>query len=303
MKKRAKFRVGMHTEDPEELSYLFSGYQVLDMADAPVPGSGFYTYGAGGPRPFKARRLEPDAITRGCIACADRRPALDPISLDVSLAPQYRGRWARTLPQLYPDTERFADQVENYLARLAEDAFAELADEARVAIDINGDEGADDDQVTAAMKNALGPASEMTGPVTIDQLDAMFAAAGTTGPPTTATEPDRQHDGGETGDFDRVMAETGETPPAAPVELIKPKVKPRTLTPELRAYTLLYEAGPDGTGAKQLSITLEAQEVNAPRTTVQGWLKNWADAGKAVRTGSGSHTRYVHTEHATEENP
>lgn len=304
MKKRAKLRIGMHTEDPEELSYLFSGYQVLDMADAPVPGSGFYTYGNGGPRPFKGRRLEPDIITRCTIACADRRPRLDPISCDVSLFAAYEGRWARALPALYPDdTAAFSDAVQNYLRDLAARG---------VDPTITGDEGSDDDTIDAAIKDAAGDAAAMTGPITPAQLDKMFAAAGTSATPNIpvpapTTPPDpapaTDHRAADDALFHRVIAQTGEpmppdpggTPPALSVV---PPVKPPTLTPEARAYQLLYEAGADGTGAKEISETLDSKSVPTPRTTVQSWLKNWTADGRAVRTGAGSHTRYVHAHHA-----
>lgn len=364
MKKRAKLRIGMHTEDGDELAFMFTGYQVLDMADAPVPGSGFYTYGKGAPRPFKARRLEPDLITRCAIACGDRRPKLDTISSDTKLYPLYEGRWARAIPALYPDdTEAISEAAEDYLR----DLTARGVDPT-----LTGNEGADDDDVQNAIKEAMGDAADMTGPITPEQLEKMFQAAGSsaTDPtpdmadtvvlpvvpapaaepapaeptdtqaptagadedafgrvikqtgepappdpgalaPTAAAEPapaepptpQTPTTAPDPGDFGRVIKQTGEPvlpDPGAPVGFVL-AVKPPTLTPEARAYKLLYEAGADGTGAKEISTSLEEQNVTVPRTTVQRWLATWTEKNKAVRTGAGSHTRYVHASHTTRE--
>lgn len=309
MKKRAKLRIGMHSEDPEELSYLFSGYQMLDMADAPVPGSGFYTNGNGAPRPFKARRLEPDAITRLTIACGDRRPSLDPISAEAALYDLYLGRWARALPALYPDDlGNFADAVEDYLRDLTDQGLN---------VALTGDEGKEDNAVQGALTESDDDTTGAGAPISTDQLDAMFRQAGAEAatpavpipipspsppPPDVPASPDNQpadHQGPMGEAFERVLHQTGD-PRHQTNHALVPPVKTPTLTPEARAYQLLYAAGSDGTGAKEISETLEAQNVSAPRTTVQRWLKAWTDGDdrRAVRAGSGSHTRYVHIAHA-----
>jgi S-DNA-T family DNA segregation ATPase FtsK/SpoIIIE len=171
MKKQAKNRIGMKVTDPEELSYLFAGYQQLDTQDAPVPGSGFYSVGGSAPRPMKVYRITPDIITSGCIACSGRRPTLDKISCSVKLYDKYETRWARIIPALFEEdyTEgNLADEVEAYLASLGDDAGRELA----------GNEGVDDPTISDAMdaaNQAHGHAGGMPPLPSVDDIQAMFA--------------------------------------------------------------------------------------------------------------------------------
>ncbi|MFD9630062.1 hypothetical protein [Streptomyces violascens] len=105
MKKHAKLRIGMHTNDAEEWAHLFAGYQKLELEDAPVPGSGFLAFSRPNPRPFKGYRLKPKRIDEIALAVADRRPVLDQPSLTVDAGPLYVTRWARVLPKLYAGRE------------------------------------------------------------------------------------------------------------------------------------------------------------------------------------------------------
>ncbi|MEV6125029.1 hypothetical protein AB0M23_31730, partial [Streptomyces sp. NPDC052077] len=62
------------------------------------------------------------------------------------------------------------------------------------------------------------------------------------------------------------------------------------------ALAVLLAAGPDGTGASAIARAL-AEQHGTSRQTVVGWLKEWAEDGTAVRTGTGTKTRYVHHRH------
>lgn len=63
------------------------------------------------------------------------------------------------------------------------------------------------------------------------------------------------------------------------------------------ALTLLLAAGPDGTGASAIARALTDAH-GTTRQTVVGWLKTWTEDGTAVRVGTGTKARYVHTRHA-----
>lgn len=63
------------------------------------------------------------------------------------------------------------------------------------------------------------------------------------------------------------------------------------------ALMLLLAAGPNGTGASAIARELY-DDFGTTRQTVVGWLKSWSEEGEAVRTGTGTKTRYVHRQHA-----
>lgn len=63
------------------------------------------------------------------------------------------------------------------------------------------------------------------------------------------------------------------------------------------ALTLLLAAGPDGTGASAIARALTDAH-GTTRQTVVGWLKTWTEDGTAVRVGTGTKARYVHSRHA-----
>ncbi|MFF1927292.1 hypothetical protein [Streptomyces sp. NPDC058228] len=63
------------------------------------------------------------------------------------------------------------------------------------------------------------------------------------------------------------------------------------------ALSLLFSAGPEGTGASAIARAL-AKEYGTTRQTVVGWLKTWTADGTAVRVGTGTKARYVHRQHA-----
>lgn len=318
MKKQSKNRIGMSVTDPEELSYLFSGFQVLDPADAPVPGSGFYTAAnkAGAPRPFKARRIVPDIITGGCIACAGRRPVLDKISSEVELFDKYRTRWARALPALFPEeyTEgTLADEVQEWLDSLDDADKAPLA-----PTDGTGDPLS---STVSPTQQTLGHVAEEPPPSAAD-IQRMFSeAAAAFEPPMTAAPPTPQAastapleavpapaapvDDAQGETLEQVLDRTGEpdggfTPGnVLPFVPGPPTHQPKTATPRGKALQLLWEAGPDGTSATRIHEQLQADGFPQARTTVQGWLSKWADKdGKAIKVGEGSHARYVHVEFA-----
>src|SRR5690606_671945 len=190
MKKQSKNRIGMSVTDPEELAYLFSGFQVLDPADAPVPGSGFSTAAnkAGAPRPSTARRIVPDIITGGCIVCAGRRPVLDKISSEVELFDKYRARWARALPALFPEeyTEgTLADEVQEWLNSLDDADKTPLA-----PTDSTGDFASSTVSPTQqTTQQTTGHATEEPPPSAADIQRMFTEAAAAFEPPMTATPP------------------------------------------------------------------------------------------------------------------
>lgn len=62
------------------------------------------------------------------------------------------------------------------------------------------------------------------------------------------------------------------------------------------ALAALKAAGPEGTGASAIARAL-ADAYGTTRQTISGWLQDWADEGLAVRTGTGTKTRYIHHTH------
>ncbi|MFE7965400.1 hypothetical protein ACFU0X_20590 [Streptomyces cellulosae] len=316
MKKQAKNRIGMSVTDPEELSYLFSGYQVLDPADAPVPGSGFYTGAnkAGAPRPFKARRIIPDIITAGCIACADRRPRLDKISCEVDLYSKYKDRWARALPALFPDefeSNDFADEVQKWLDSQDDQAKARLViDEDEMAgAFTGGGSGGTGGGYTTAEGNPSNVPSVADMQKMFSEAEARFVPPYQPDAPTPSTPveqaPTPAEDTADDGDeLQQVLNRTGEPHGGLPTAPVLPfptlTHKPKSTTPRGKALQWLYEAGPDGTSATRLHERLKEElDYDGARTTVQGWLAKWAEKeGKAVKVGEGSHTRYVHVDFA-----
>ncbi|MFJ1707855.1 hypothetical protein [Kitasatospora sp. NPDC088346] len=63
------------------------------------------------------------------------------------------------------------------------------------------------------------------------------------------------------------------------------------------ALILLLKAGPEGTGATAMERVLKP-EFGTTRQTINGWLKEWAETGEAVRVGESNKARYVHLTHA-----
>ncbi|WP_399497759.1 DNA translocase FtsK [Streptomyces sp. P17] len=277
MKLQAKWRVGMTVSDPEELAYLFPGYIKIDPKDAPVAGSGWNMHTRLGPRkpsPFKGWHIYDEITDKVCAATAGRRPTLDAITLDVPAGVAYPGRWARTLPVLYKGQQ--------------------LTEAAQRVIDEAGE-----------IIEAAALLADLPEPATASAPAAGNAAAG--------TPSGYEAFGGGTAElFAAVEANingsaAGATPAAAPVQpvpaaaaaTIVPPPAPR-IDPRELGWELLVAAGSDGYEPKQLHAVLsemmdkmlgDGASVPAPRT-VGGWLKKWAEEGKALADTSGQYTRY-----------
>ncbi|MGW0867016.1 DNA translocase FtsK [Streptomyces sp. NPDC002611] len=272
MKLQAKWRVGMTVSDAEELAYLFPGYIKIDPKDAPVAGSGWNMHTRLGPRkpsPFKGWHIYDEITDKVCAATAGRRPTLDAITLDVPAGVAYPGRWARTLPVLYK-----GQQLTEAAQRVIYEA-GEIIEAAALLADLP--------EPAAASAPAAGTplGYEAFGGGTAELFAAVEAnitgsAAGAT-PATAPVQP----------------------VPAAAAATIVPPPTPR-IDPRELGWELLVAAGSDGYEPKQLHAVLsemmdkmlgDGASVPAPRT-VGGWLKRWAEEGKALADTSGQYTRY-----------
>ncbi len=109
MKKQSRVRIGMRVSDPEELHHLFpTGGTRLNPKAAAHKGSGFLSAPDqddvdSDPSAFKCFRIKPKVINTVSPQLADRRPAVDGISLDTAPGRYYASRWGRILPRLYKD--------------------------------------------------------------------------------------------------------------------------------------------------------------------------------------------------------
>ncbi|REK87583.1 hypothetical protein DY245_26290 [Streptomyces inhibens] len=107
MKKQSRARIGLRVSDPEELHHLFpTGGTRLDPKAAAHKGSGFLSAPDeddvdSEPGPFKCYRIKPKRINVIAPQLADRRPAVDAVTLDTEPGRYYASRWGRILPRLY----------------------------------------------------------------------------------------------------------------------------------------------------------------------------------------------------------
>ncbi|WP_331727269.1 hypothetical protein OG871_39905 (plasmid) [Kitasatospora sp. NBC_00374] len=320
MKKRATWRWGMFVTDPEELSYLFAGYQSVDPSDAPWPGCGFNAYESTKPRPFKAYMLDPrnmDAIAKGVW---ERRPLLDQISRDVDYGIYYGSRWARTLPLLYPD-----EPLHPVTVPYTSVTVVPVPSASNPA----GPGGTFGEDPVVTSRSGTGQVVQ-PGTVRWDKLfpkhGARLAAqqqapAGADGPAAQAMPPVQDRPApppGESGlrlvvdnsgTADRaaaapVPAESEPQAPTAPVGPGDAAPAPAAAGTELpqqgrpspqdAAMRLLLDAGPQGTGPSRMEAELKRLGYPTVRTTISGWLTVWVAEGEVVRQGSGTQTYYVH---------
>ncbi|WP_405837805.1 hypothetical protein OG528_10360 [Streptomyces platensis] len=121
MKKQSRVRIGMRVSDPEELHHLFpTGSGRLDPRAAAHKGSGFLSAPDeddvdSQPGSFKCFRIKPRVINTIAPQLAERRPAVDAVTLETEPGRYYASRWGRILPRLYktkklsPTTHPYTD--------------------------------------------------------------------------------------------------------------------------------------------------------------------------------------------------
>ncbi|UNO42435.1 hypothetical protein [Streptomyces sp. MST-110588] len=272
VKKRAAWRWGMYVTDPEELSYLFSGYQKIDPSDAPWPGCGFNAYGKTKPRPFKAYALTPQHMDRIAAAVSPRRPALDKVSREVPHGRYYPSRWARVLPHLY-EGERLHPVTRPY------------TDIPIVPVPTA------DDQGPAAPAIAPGGGIRPGTPA----WNRLFPRRGHIQPPEPAAEPEHEHPAPEETPAAKENAPAEPTPKQEPEQPAVPA--------QDAAMRLLLDAGPSGTGASRMETDLKALGYTTHRSTIHQWLRRWAATAEIFQQGSGTQAYYVHRSYVTNHPP
>ncbi|MGG7574754.1 hypothetical protein [Streptomyces sirii] len=303
VKKRAKWRWGMYVTDPEELSYLFSGFQQVDPADAPWPGCGFNAYGTTKPRPFKAFVLDPGHMDQIAAAVSQRRPALDEISRSVPHGRYYASRWARVLPALY-EGETLHPVTQPYTDVPVVPVPTATAPGAAVRTN----------PATGATPGGPGAGIKPGSP----EWTRLFPTRGTTPTPAAeerAKEPgkplrlvvdntDQTPDTRQEQPTDRPPAEPPQTTEEPPVDNHRPAATSAPMpSAQDAAMRLLLDAGPDGTGPSRMEADLKALGYRTHRTTISGWLRVWAASAEVRQMGTGTQAYYVHRSYATTHQP
>ncbi|MFJ9408925.1 hypothetical protein [Streptomyces sp. NPDC101393] len=294
VKKRAKWRWGMYVTDPEELSYLFSGFQQVDPADAPWPGCGFNAYGSTKPRPFKAFVLDPDRMDQIAAAVSARRPVLDEISRSVPYGRYYESRWARVLPALY-EGETLHPVTRPY------------TDVTVVPVPTAGAPGSTVRTNPATGAIAGGPGAEIKpGSPAWERLFPNRATNNTQAPGAQGEGPGKS--------LRLVVNNTGQTPQEAndtadkepPAEHQTEEAAPQPASSSApmpsaqdAAMRLLLDAGPEGTGPSRMEADLKTLGYRTHRTTISGWLRVWAASAEVRQMGTGTQAYYVHRSYAT----
>ncbi|MFD3416752.1 hypothetical protein [Streptomyces decoyicus] len=306
IKKRAKWRWGMYVTDPEELAYLFSGFQQVDPADAPWPGCGFNAYGTTKPRPFKAFMLDPARMDQIAAAVSARRPVLDEISRSVPHGRYYPSRWARVLPALY-EGETLHPVTRPY------------TDVTVVPVPTTGAPGtpARNNPATGATPGGPGNGIKPGSP----EWARLFPGRTASGTQPNTPSPDA---GGErpgkplrlvVDNTDQPNTPAPHTKPEPAAEPGKPTEGPAPAVPQQptaaeptpppaasaqdAAMRLLLDAGPDGTGPSRMEADLKALGYRTHRTTISGWLRVWAASAEVRQMGTGTQAFYVHRSYAT----
>ncbi|MEV7123812.1 hypothetical protein [Kitasatospora griseola] len=340
MKKRSTWRWGMFVTDPEELSYLFTGYQQVDPSDAPWPGCGFNAYETTKPRPFKAYYLDPRQMDAIAIGVWERRPLLDKISTEVEYGKYYPSRWARTLPLLYPD-ERLAPVTVPYtsvtivpvpsastptgpndtfgpgpsavtitkvgtgqMVRPGSPEFDKLFPAQAARQRREQEAGTAPAQDAPAGERPAPPQPGAGGLRLVVDNSSVSRPAPQAGPePQSPTSP--QPGGPEHDGFAPPAGPPA--PPEVPVVIVPvpaPAAPPVAMpTPQDAAMALVLDAGPNGTGASRLEAELQARGYPTVRTTISGWLNRWAAQGEIVRRGTGTQVTYVHRSYVPDHGP
>ncbi|MEV7023985.1 hypothetical protein [Kitasatospora sp. NPDC093558] len=260
VRKMASNRLATGAFEDSELGHLF-GWRALRAEDS-FSGPGSVLVGTEGKQPAKARqwRITPDQIEEISALTSHRRPTLDAPSLEAA-GTDYTDRWLlERCGHLWASTEAVTTPA-------GPTTPAAPAVGGPTSVPARGAAPAGGWKATAGWDTPADP----------DDLESIWllpsaAEPGATPPGTDWADPSTWSTGREDN--------TPETPGAKDA-----------------ALALLREAGPEGSGASAMEKILKP-EFGTTRQTINGWLKEWAEAGEVVRTGSGTKTRYVHRTHA-----
>ncbi|MFJ9605449.1 hypothetical protein ACIRS1_03735 [Kitasatospora sp. NPDC101176] len=260
VRKMASNRLATGAFEDSELGHLF-GWRALRAEDS-FSGPGSVLVGTEGKQPAKARqwRITPEQIEEVSALTAHRRPALDAPSLEAA-GTDYTDRW------LLERCGHLWENTEPVTAVAAPSTSAGPASDGLMGSMRRGKNPVPDWKATAGWDTPADP----------DDLESIWrlpsaAEPGTTPPGTDWADPSTWATGREDT--------TPETPGAKDA-----------------ALALLIKAGSEGTGASAMEKILKP-EFGTTRQTINGWLKEWAESGEAVRVGEGNKTRYVHRRHA-----
>ncbi|MFJ9440481.1 hypothetical protein ACIRRH_01270 [Kitasatospora sp. NPDC101235] len=261
VRKMASNRLATGALEDSELGHLF-GWRALRAEDS-FSGPGSVLLGTEGKQPAKARqpRITPDMIEEISAATAHRRPALDAPSLEAA-GTDYTDRWTMDrCGHLWAGTEP--------VTAGAAPAATTTTSGPAPARPAKGGAPAGGWKATAGWDKP--PAAPD------DDLESIWLLP-------SATKDGDTPDGTDWADPSTWTTGREESAPD------KPGAREAALM-------LLIKAGPEGTGASAMEKILKP-EFGTTRQTINGWLKEWAEAGEVVRTGSGTKTRYVHRAHA-----
>ncbi|MFF4380317.1 hypothetical protein [Kitasatospora sp. NPDC001547] len=260
VRKMASNRLATGALEDSELGHLF-GWRALRAEDS-FSGPGSVLVGTEGKQPAKARqpRITPDMIEEISAATARRRPNLDAPSLEAAGA-DYTNRWTMDrCGHLWASTEPVT-------AAAPPSTSAGPAPDGLMGTMRRGKNPPRDWKATAGWDTPADP----------DDLESIWLLPpapepGTTPPGTDWADPSTWSTGRE-------------------------DTTPETAGAKDAALALLIKAGSEGTGASAMEKILKP-EFGTTRQTINGWLKEWAESGEAVRVGEGNKTRYVHRRHA-----
>lgn len=300
VRKRAKWRWGMYVTDPEELAYLFSGYQKVDPSDAPWPGCGFNAYNSTKPRPCKAFQLTPQRMDRIAAAVSARRPVLDKISCEVPHGRYYPSRWARVLPRLY-EGEQLHAVTRPYTAVpvVPVPTAAPQSGPAPASGAVPGGPGAGIRPGSPEWNRLFPRRGDATTPAAPEEKPAAPADPPDGRLRLVVNNTDRPQNPPEAPPEPPAPAHSDPAPaqkpePPRPPEQAKPTSAEPQPTAQDAAMRLVLDAGPDGTGPSRMEADLKAMGYSTHRTTISGWLRLWAAAAEVFQMGSGTQTYYVH---------
>lgn len=268
-------KIGMKS-DEKEMAYLFGWSDRISPEDAPYPGCGFVKVLDEPARPFKAYRMLPNQIADIVRATSDRRPELDELSRKAA-GDAYEKRWEHTdhlfglAPMPIPAVEPPQDSV--------------YRPERRPGI-------------TADWGTPAAPPAAPDAQSVIDQADAA----------TRNLHDAMQENTGRDADLDRKFQEiikasggvwqapADDTPPAASTDTTLPSPGTSTDARWPQVYSIVRQAGPDGTTPDSIVETFRAvfPHLDAPsRQAVTTWLK----AEPRIAQPGGPRTNYIHTDH------